>query len=197
MTTGSVALGSGPAGYQLWHVLLARGALALVFGIVALLWPVTTIVALVVLWGFWAFVEGVSLLVQAVRPGPGAARAVLALSGVVSLAAAFLAIFRPGLTATTLTWVLGIWLVVRGLSELFTAFGPGAAGARGLVVLSALLDLVLGVLFVANPGRGALSVATVLGVLALCWGAILLGMAWSARREATGATAPPAQPAAT
>lgn len=36
---------------------------------------------------------------------------------------AFYCIFRPGVAASTVAWVIGVWLIVRGAFELFAAFG--------------------------------------------------------------------------
>ncbi|MEU0091953.1 DUF308 domain-containing protein [Kribbella sp. NPDC006257] len=47
----------------------------------------------------------------------------LVVIGVIAVVAAFLAIASPGLTAVTLTWILGIWLIVRGVFEVAAAFG--------------------------------------------------------------------------
>ena len=47
-----------------WKMLLVRGAVAVVFGIVAVAWPDTTIIVLVVLWGIWALVDGIGLAAQ-------------------------------------------------------------------------------------------------------------------------------------
>jgi uncharacterized membrane protein HdeD (DUF308 family) len=61
-----------------WWVLAVRGALAILFGVIAFAWPGITVAALVLLWGAYAFVDGVFALVAAVRspwstwspPGP-------------------------------------------------------------------------------------------------------------------------------
>ena len=42
-----------------WGMLLVRGIIAVLFGIMAIVWPGITAVALAVLWGLWALIEGV------------------------------------------------------------------------------------------------------------------------------------------
>ena len=107
--------------------------------------------------------------------------------GVIALIAAFFAITSPGMTATTLTWILGIWLIVRGVFELVGAFASNQVMPRWLLVLSAALSILLGILFAANPGAGAVSIAVLLGVTALIWGATLIGVGLSVRRALTPA----------
>lgn len=167
-----------------WKLLVVRGAVAVVFGIVAVAWPDTTIVVLVVLWGIWALVDGIGLVAQAFSSGASRNQRVLfGLMAVVALVVALLAITRPSMAASAVTWILGIWLLVRGLFELVGAFTTTTSTPRWLLVLGALLDLVLGALFVANPGESAVAVAVVLGVIAVVWGAVFIALGLLLRRR--------------
>ncbi|MET0837138.1 MAG: DUF308 domain-containing protein [Marmoricola sp.] len=157
-----------------WKLLVARGVLAIVFGLVAMIWPVETLVTLVVLWGIWALVDGISSIAGAFRAEGGLATTVLALTGVIALVAAFFAIFRPGMTGTALTWVLGIWLIVRGAIDAIAAIAGYLPGSKLLSLLAAGLSIVAGIIFVANPGGAAVALAFWLGLIALLWGIVFL-----------------------
>lgn len=166
-----------------WKMMVVRGAVAIVFGILAIFWPIETGLALMLLWGFWALLEGISLLVQAVRPSTEGSRLGRALLGVIALVVAFFAIFSPGVTAQTLTWIFGIWLIVRGLFEVFTAFSSYRLTPRWLLLVGAALSILLGVFFVANPGRGAVGIAVWLGLMAVCWGVVFVVTGFTLRRQ--------------
>ncbi|GAA1572808.1 hypothetical protein GCM10009789_27940 [Kribbella sancticallisti] len=166
-----------------WKVLIGRGVIGVVFGILAIAWPVSTVTALVVLWGIWALAEGISCLVQAARTESGRSRLGWAVVGVVGLVAAFFAIFSPQVTAETLTWILGIWLIIRGLFDVLGAFSNFLLAPRWLILLSAALSILLGVFFVANPGRGAVGIAVLLGIIALAWGIVFVAAGLLSRRE--------------
>jgi uncharacterized membrane protein HdeD (DUF308 family) len=168
-----------------WKMLLARGIIAVVFGVLAVAWPVETATALALLWGFWALFDGIGSFIQAFEPGtPGGARALLVLMGVIALLAAFFAIFSPALTAVALTWILGIWLIVRGCFEAVGAFASTVDAPRWLLLVGAGVDLVLGILFAANPGRSVVGIATVLGIVAIVWGVVFLVTGFATRRLA-------------
>ncbi|GAA1656809.1 HdeD family acid-resistance protein [Kribbella alba] len=169
-----------------WKMLVVRGAIAIVFGILAISWPRSTAIALALLWGFWALTDGVGSIVQAFQPESRGSRVWLVLIGVIALIAAFFAIFSPAVTAVTLTWILGIWLIVRGVFEAVGAFSTNMATPRWLLLLSAALSILLGVLFVANPGAGAVGIAVWLGITALVWGAAFVAIGLAIRRELTG-----------
>lgn len=167
-----------------WKMLLLRGAIGILFGIVAMVWPLETAVALALLWGLWALVDGIGLGIAAFAGGSGGQKALAFAMAAIAVLAGLFAIFNPADAVKALTWVLGIWLIVRGLFELFGAFVPDLGGARWVLILSALLDLVLGVIFVANPGKGAVGLALLLGIIAFVWGAVLVVAAFVMRSQA-------------
>ncbi|WP_203590794.1 DUF308 domain-containing protein [Streptomyces sp. SID13031] len=173
-------------------MLIVRGAIGIVFGILAIVWPISTAIALALLWGFWALMDGIGSLTQAFRPESRGSRLWLGVIGVIALVAAFFAIFSPAVTAVTLTWILGIWLIVRGVFEAVGAFTTDQLAPRWFLVLSAALSILLGILFAANPGKGAVGIAVFLGVVALLWGAAFLVAGLAVRRL----VATPQQPAA-
>ncbi|WP_374458028.1 HdeD family acid-resistance protein [Nocardioides sp.] len=166
-----------------WTHLVLRGVLAVLFGLVAMLFPLSTATALVLLWGVWALADGVVTLVQAFRSPRSPVRPALAVMGLVAIVAGTIAVTDPGLTAVTLTWVIGVWLIARGLLEgVVAVLQPGDQSRIGLFA-SGAVDVVLGLLFVANPGRSAVGLAWLLGLVALVWGAVLLAVGLVVRRR--------------
>ena len=172
-----------------WTVLLTRGLIGIGFGILAMAWPEETVTVLVVLWGCWALIDGIAMLL-AIRVVPGTAPKVVALvAGLVALFIAFFAIARPGVAAATITWFIGVWLVVRGVLEIVEALSTDVPRGRVALVAGGLLDLLIGVLFMLNPGSAILGIAWLLGLLALLWGCVAVVMAFFVRKAAppTGA----------
>lgn len=165
-----------------WSTLLVRGLVGIVFGVVAMVWPDETVTLVVVIWGCWALLDGVLILAVVGRAPGAAAKVVAILAGAVALLVAFFAIARPGVAAATLTWFLGVWLVVRGLLEIVQAFTTDEPAGRWVLALGGILDGAIGVLFMANPGTAVLGIAFLLGLLAFLWGLTLVAMAFFSRR---------------
>ncbi len=185
-----------------WKLLLLRGVIGIVLGIVLMAWPQATIVVLMVLVGIWALIDGVGLAAQVFAEGASAGQRVFfGVMALIALVVALVAIFRPGTAASVVTWFIGIWLLVRGLFELVGAFSSTIATPRWLLVLGALLDLVLGWLFVTNPGTAAVAVAWVIGLFAIAWGVVFVVLALATRKatdELPGESSlPPAIPPST
>ena len=94
-----------------WRGSAVRGASAVVFGILALVWPGPTVWVFVVLFGVYALVDGFAELGAFIAPAPGNRRrngAVL-FRAFVSMTVAVIAFAWPGITA------LGTPLLDRGL----------------------------------------------------------------------------------
>ncbi|HMU35624.1 MAG TPA: DUF308 domain-containing protein [Marmoricola sp.] len=167
-----------------WKLLLARGGIGIIFGAGAMIWPAKTLVVLAIFWGLWALVDGLGTLVQIFATGtPPAARFLAALLGVVSVIAAVVAISSPTFAVTAVTWVLGLWLIARGIAELIGAISITNAHGKILLAIGGALDIAIGVLFMSNPGRSALAVAFIVGLLALIWGLILVASGIALRAQ--------------
>ncbi|WP_218672389.1 HdeD family acid-resistance protein [Corynebacterium pacaense] len=159
-------------------MLIAVGAVAVVFGIVAVAWPAATALALVLVWGWYALVDGILQLAAGVRSGESPGRWLIIGMGALGVLAGLVAIFRPLDSAIALTWVLGIWLVARGGVQAATAITTDVGSSRNpkwLLIIGSLLWILGGVLFMANPGAGAVALSGWLGILAILWGVFLLG----------------------
>jgi uncharacterized membrane protein HdeD (DUF308 family) len=109
---------AGPvAGYLLLAVLSAAA------GVVALVWPNITVLALVLWIAAWAVVTGVVEAALALRQGETAGeRAMWALTGLVSVALGIVLLIRPDIGALSLATVFGLFSVVYGISSLTLAF---------------------------------------------------------------------------
>ena len=154
-----------------WWVVLLRGILAILFGVLAYAWPGLTILILVTIWGAYAFVDGVFGVVAGIR-GKWTSLVVLGLLGIAVGVVAFL---WPGLTAVTLLWILAFWAIAAGVMQIAAAIRlRQEVEGEWLWVLSGILTVGLGVLFFLYPGAGILSVTWLVAALAIVWGILLV-----------------------
>lgn len=154
-----------------WWVVLLRGILAILFGVLAYTWPGLTILILVTLWGAYALVDGLFGVVAGVRGKWGS----LVVIGLLGIAAGVIAFLWPGLTAVTLLWILAFWAIVAGVLQISAAIRlRKEVQGEWLWVLSGILTIGLGVLFFLFPGAGILSVTWLIAALAIVWGILLV-----------------------
>lgn len=172
-----------------WWVILIRGLLAVGFGVIAIAWPEMTILALVIVFGAYALIDGVLDVVLGIAgrgPGErrlsGADRTVLIVLGVVSVAAGVVALVWPGITAVALLWLIAFWAILSGVLELATAWRLRAELTNEwLWVLTGLLSIALGILLIVQPASGALALVIWIGVFAIAWGVMLAILSFRVR----------------
>jgi uncharacterized membrane protein HdeD (DUF308 family) len=169
---------------RLWPVLAVRGLLALLFGCVALAWPDVTVYALVLLFGAYALVDGVSRLLAVLRPvHPGGRRMAELTGGLLGIVLGIVTLLWPGATALALAVLIGVWAVLSGATEIWAAIRLRRVIAGELLLaLIGLVSVLVGLLLVVRPDIGAVTVARVIGVYALVASALLLMLAWRVRR---------------
>jgi uncharacterized membrane protein HdeD (DUF308 family) len=167
--------------------LILLGVLAIIVGIIAIVWPSVTVLALVYLFAIYAFIDAILQGMRAFSSrtaGPVAGHLLLAL---VDLAAGVIALVWPGPTAYVLVLIVGIWAFVGGVFEIFAAFQSGeTAGTRALFILSGAVSILFGVVLFAHPDVGALTLALLFGLFSLVYGVSQIAMGVELRK--TGKT---------
>lgn len=95
----------------------------------------------------------------------------LALAGVLSIAAGVIFLFKPDNSLATLAVIAGIFLLIDGILELISAFFRGVSN-RGLVALFGVLTAIVGVLLIRHPIGGVTAVALLIGIWLIAAGVI-------------------------
>jgi uncharacterized membrane protein HdeD (DUF308 family) len=163
-------------------VLVVRAVLAVAFGLVALLWPGLTLLALAIAFGVYAILEGVASVIEAVRNRSRSRWWLGLLGGLASVVAGVLALIWPGITAVALAIVVGIWAIVTGAAEIARAYRLRGAGGRiWLLALAGVLSVAAGIAILLWPAAGAVGLAVLLGAFAVVYGAALGALAVSLR----------------
>lgn len=164
-----------------WWIYAVRGIAAILFGIMALVWPAPTLAVLVLLFGAYAFVDGVALLVALAR-GDVLARAhkwTTGIMGVFGIVVAIATLLWPGITALTLLYLVAFWAITMGVLQIMAAIEfRREINGEFFVVLGGILSIVFGVLLVASPGTGLLSLVWIVGLWAELFGFSSLGLAY-------------------
>lgn len=172
--------------------LAVRGIVALAFGVATLVWPHITLWALVLLWGAFAFVDGVIALSAAIGDRQLLHRGWVALSGLSGIAAGIVTFVWPHITALVLLYVIAAWAFVTGVSLMAVAISERKRlTGEWLIGLTGVLSVLLGVMLVIKPGEGALAITWAIGWWACLYGGLSLGLAWIIRHEASDEGARP------
>jgi uncharacterized membrane protein HdeD (DUF308 family) len=162
-----------------WWVPVIRGVAAIVFGIIAFVYPGLTIATLVLFFGAWILIDGIFRIVGAIGhrasdPDWGW-QLVIGLLGIV---VGLLTFHAPQITALALVIYIAAWALMIGASEIALAVKMRREiKGEWLLILMGLASILFAVLLLWNPIAGAAAViwliawyAVVLGILAIFFG---------------------------
>lgn len=158
-----------------WWVIVLRGALGILFGIIAFVMPGVTMLSLVVLFAAYSFVDGVLAILASVRAAKrNGMWGALAVEGLVGIATGIIAFSWPGLTVVVFVFLVAIWAIVTGALMLAAAFKLGLDHGRWWLALGGIVSILYGVLLVIAPLVGALVLTWWIGAYAIVFGVSLL-----------------------
>jgi uncharacterized membrane protein HdeD (DUF308 family) len=169
-----------------WWVLALRGLAAVLFGVLAFIWPGITIFTLVLLFGAYALVNGILALVISFK-GPRRIRRFgsLIFGGLISVAAGVIAFIWPGMTAFSLVIVIAAWAIVNGVAEIVAAIRlRKEISGEWLLVVAGIASILFGIVLFLNPFIGALVLVWWIGGFTFAFGILLIVLGFRMRRAA-------------
>lgn len=166
-----------------WWTLILRGAIAIIFGLVALAWPTLTLTALVYLFATFWLAGGVLLAIAALREHlHDTHNWLLLLEGIVGIAVGMLAFIWPGVTAFVLLYLIAAWAIVTGILEMITALQlRQAIENEWLPAVTGLVSLIFGVMLIIWPVAEALAILWLIAAYAIVFGILLLILGFKLR----------------
>ncbi|WP_272858979.1 HdeD family acid-resistance protein [Paracoccus stylophorae] len=168
-----------------WWLFLMRGILAIVFGILAFMWPALTVLVLTLLWGAYAVADGIMALWAAFagQQGTRGNRWWLALLGVLGIVAGIIAFTSPGVAAIALLVVIAFWAIVAGIAQIVGAIRlRHEITDEWLLGLSGVLLLLFGLALIFQPVSGILSIIWLISLGSLVFGILTVMFAFKLRR---------------
>jgi uncharacterized membrane protein HdeD (DUF308 family) len=162
-----------------WWVLAIRGGLGIAVGLLALVLPAATMLALVLLFAAYMLVDGVFATMAAVRAAREHERwGLLVLEGVADIVAGVIAVLWPGITVLAFVLLVAAWAIVSGSLMLVAGYRLNIEHGRWWLLLAGSLSVAYGALLAVAPMIGALVLTWWFGAYALLFGVALLVLAF-------------------
>jgi uncharacterized membrane protein HdeD (DUF308 family) len=185
MAAGREAPGWGGS----WWIPAVLGAISAIAGVLAIVWPGITLLALALLTGINMMLLSGFVIGDALGGEDHGDRTLRVVLGVVGLIAGLIVIRRPGETLLVIILAAGIWLVVAGIVETIRGLVV-ASEHRVLRIIGGLVDVVLGICLLALPKLGLTTVAVLIGLGFIVRGVMLAVAGWHLHGAAAGETPP-------
>jgi uncharacterized membrane protein HdeD (DUF308 family) len=166
-----------------WWVLLLRGIVAILFGILAFSHPLITMAGLILLFGIYALVDGGFSVIGALTGWRHREdRWLLLLEGLVGLWVGFITLKTPAITAVGLIFFIAIWALATGVLKIVGAIRlrrevPG----EFWLALSGIASVMFACLVMLRPAAGALGMIWLIGWFAVLGGASLVVLSFKMR----------------
>ncbi|WP_019135547.1 HdeD family acid-resistance protein [Cellulomonas massiliensis] len=169
---------------RIWWVPVVRGAVILLLGLFMLARPLESVTALVWVFGAFAVLDGVLVVVQAFADRRQGAFWWELLGGLVEIALGLVLVLWPQPTATVLFYFAAFWVVAVGVFAVVASIVLYRAEevAWYWVLAFGLVNLLFGIVLLANPQTSVTVIVVLIGLFA-CVGGVLLVVSGLATRS--------------
>ena len=166
-----------------WWVLVLRGLFAIMFGLIAIVWPDITVFVIVTIFGAFLMLDGlIEIWVGFLGRGRDDDWWTDALLGILAVFAGVAVIAWPDITAVGLMIFIGAMMAVYGATMIYQAIKLRAdITNEWLLIANGALSLVLGLVFIIFPGAGAVSLIWLVAIYIILFGILLIMMGWKMR----------------
>ncbi len=166
-----------------WGWIVLRGVVSILFGMLVILTTTTSLTTLVLFFGIFAVVDGISMIISAAADRRAAPIwPELVFGGLFGIAAGVAAFVWPGLTGAVLVALIAAWAIVLGVMEIIAAIRLRKVIAdEFMLVLAGLAWVLVGVLIAVMPHAGALAIGLTIGIVAITVGVLLMVLGFRLR----------------
>ena len=155
-----------------------RGALSIAMGVVILVWPGISLVALTIVVGAYAFANGLIEFGYAFTDEAKGRRGWFVFSGLAGIVFGVMVLAWPGISSLALLYVIGGYAIAIGILAIGASFQLPLDGRdSALMVLGGLVAILFGIVMFARPGAGALATLALIAAFALATGVAQLAVA--------------------
>jgi uncharacterized membrane protein HdeD (DUF308 family) len=173
--------------HRIWISAILFGALAVILGVVILVWPGPSIVVAAVLFGVYLVMSGVAMVILAfaLPAASGASRFLYFISGAVSVILGILAFrhFGEGYAILLLAIWIAVGFIFRGVSAVALAISYPRFPGRGWSIFFGIISTLAGVVVLVYPFDSIVTLALVVGIWLIILGVMEVISAFGMRSD--------------
>lgn len=157
--------------------LIIIGALTVIAGILAVIFPSLTLFTLVLLFGWFAIAAGVMEVIHAFTGNRSTeGKVLLGLWGLATIVIGVIALVLPGITLASFVVLLAAYFLITGVTQIIAAF---RGHLHAWLLIWGVIGVIAGLAAMFYPGAAALTLAIIFGIYAILGGltALVSGIA--------------------
>ena len=162
---------------------LIQGVLMVVAGLVALVYPLVSTIAIAFFLGWLLIATGILQAISLLGAGKVPHFWLQLVSAALAVVVGYLFVRNPELGVETLILVLVIFFMIEGISKVIFSLSIRPFPNWGWVFFSGLVGIALAVLLLSNPIAGEWVLGLFIGAMLVCEGGALAYMASKARKS--------------
>lgn len=161
-----------------WWLLTLNGVIAIVYGIIAIFIPGTTVVSLVMYFGIIILIIGLAMLwgaINSIRDSlPYATDLIISL---ITIIIGALLTFYTSKSLTIFVMIIGSWAALVGAVQFYIATKSDLLpGEKSTLLVNGIITLTFGVILFLNPFQSAAFMVIISGILAFIFGIVLIAI---------------------
>ena len=166
-----------------WGSLVLLGILAVIFGILIILFPQISALILIELIGIFILILSFSaIMMSAVAPGGMKGSGLLVILGVIGFFFGIATMLSPVIMGEVIFVIIGIVLFIVGLINLVFAVTEKHMVNRGLFALQGIISVVLGLAIIGLPLIGGAVAIVIIAAYFVFWGVVNMFLGYSIRK---------------
>jgi uncharacterized membrane protein HdeD (DUF308 family) len=167
-----------------WPFVLGVGIVSLLAGLITLVWPSATVLALVIVLGVFLLIAGVTEIGWAIAERDTEGWGMILFRGIVDVVAGIVVLVWPAATALVLALLLAAWLLVYAAMTFWYAYRHrGERPHTGHFVAKGVVATIAAVITIVWPSITILVIALIVGIALLIKGVLLIRFAFILRRQ--------------
>jgi uncharacterized membrane protein HdeD (DUF308 family) len=167
-----------------WGWVLFFGIVTLILGLLVVIHPRDTVYAFAIVLGIWLFVAGLFRIITAIadKEDTGGYRWLMAFLGLLAVIVGVLFLRRTDETVTTLGFLIGLFWLVGGIIEFFTAYSDRGSDGRGFRIGMGVLGFAAGLVTLVWPNITLSVLAWIMGIWLIIYAVLEIVLSMQLRR---------------
>lgn len=168
---------------KVWWIPVLRGVIAVLFGILLLVWPAATVFVLAIAFGIFAIADGIVVIISAIAGGKAPSRGWRITNGILNIIIGVMILLWPAATILVALIFVAVWALISGIMAItdgITLHSVTDSG-WGWYIAWGVISVLFGILLVISPGIAAVTLIYLVAFYAVMAGALLIAAGFGIR----------------